>query len=82
MSAAVCLIDTCGDQARDGRPLCDRHWGLLPPGLQGSIEEARRLRLPLSLRNYTLIAVAHAKARTTPRHPLADHPLEGPSQAV
>lgn len=82
MKPAVCLIDTCGDQARGGRPLCGRHWDLLPAGLQDSIAEAARLRLPLSHHHYTSVAVAYAKARTASPHPAAQHTLEGPSQAV
>lgn len=82
MKTAVCLIDDCGVHARDGRPLCDRHWDLLPAGLQDSIGEARRLRLPLSHHHYTSVAVAYAKARTAPRHRVADQHLEGRSTAV
>lgn len=82
MTTRVCLIDDCGVQARAGRPLCDHHWDLLPAGLQDSIAEAGRLRLPLSHRHYTTFAVAYAKARTAPRHPTADLTLEGRSSAV
>lgn len=67
MTPAVCLIDDCGVQARDSRPLCDRHWGLLPAGLQDTIGEARRLRQALSLREYTSVAVAQAKLASARR---------------